>query len=82
MNTNKQNNKPWFNWQTRTGKRELRKATNTVSGYPDSSFLRDNYYKVKGCYKKLINSTQNTFLSNLMKTLKEAKFSTGKLLRK
>ena len=53
MNTNKQNNKPWFNWQTRTGKRELRKATNTVSGYPDSSFLRDNYYKVKGCYKKL-----------------------------
>ena len=52
MNINKQNNKPWFNWHTRTGKRELRKATNTVSGYPDSSFLRDNYYKVKGCYKQ------------------------------
>ena len=56
MNTNKQNNKPWFNWQTRTGKRELRKATNTVSGYPDSSFLRYNFHKVKGCYKRLINT--------------------------
>ena len=57
MNTNKQNNKTCFNWQTHTGKRELRKATNRVSGYPDSSFLRNKYYKVKGCCKRLINST-------------------------
>ena len=73
MKTNKQNNKPWFNWQTRTGKRELRKATNTASGYPDSSFLRDNYYKVKGCYKKLINSTKNTFFAKLNEDIKGGK---------
>ena len=72
MNTNKQN-KPWFNWQTRTGKQELRKATTTVSGYPDSSFLRDNYYKVEGCYKKLINSTKNTFFAKLNEDIEGGK---------
>ena len=65
MNINKQNNKPWFNWETRTGKRELNKATRTVSGHPSSNFLRENFYKVKGCYKRLINKTKNTFFEKL-----------------
>ena len=65
VKTNKINKKPWFNWHTRGAKRHLRQATNTVSSHPDSNFLRDNYYKVKGSYKRLINHTKNKFFGKL-----------------
>ena len=73
LNKKKLNNKPWFNWQTRSGKRELRNATNTISGHPNSNFLRDNYYKVKGCYKRLINNTKNTFFAKLNEDIESGK---------
>ncbi len=45
-------NKPWFNWRTRSAKREFRKATDSTNKFPSSDFLRKNFYRVKHSYKK------------------------------
>ena len=51
----KRDNNPWFNWQTRLAKRMLRRSTQSASSFPKSDFLRDNFYKVKGSYKRLLS---------------------------
>ena len=73
IKTNKINKKPWFNGHTRAAKRELRQATNTVSSHPNSDFLRENFYKVKGSYKRLIDSTKNKFFGKLNEDIEGGK---------
>ena len=42
------NNQPWFAKDNREGKQSLRKAAVIVSlHFPDSDYLRNNFYKVK-----------------------------------
>ena len=50
----KNKNNPWFTYQCRTAKQETNKAAKTVSKFPDSDFLRSNYYKVKKSYKLIL----------------------------
>ena len=64
-NKKRQSNKPWLNWQTRLGKRELRKATTAASEHTTNSFIREKFYKVKGIYKKLLSKTSNKFFEQL-----------------
>ena len=45
------NNQPWFEKTNRVSKQNLRKAACTVSQFPESEYLRKNFYKVKHHYK-------------------------------
>ena len=56
---------PWFNHQCRLAKRELNKATRSVSNFPSSDFLRKNYYKVKKSYKKLLKNSKQKYFKKL-----------------
>ena len=72
-NKKRQSNKPWFNWQTRLGKRELRKATTAASEHTTNSFIRENFYKVKGIYKKILSKTSNKFFEQLNSDIENGK---------
>ena len=67
------NNNPWFNWQARIAKRETRKAANATSQFPSSDFLRENFYKVKKSYKKLLNKSKLKYFENLNKDIEDGK---------
>jgi exonuclease III len=69
----RQSNNPWFNWQARLAKRELGKATRATSKFPHSSFLRDNYYKVKKSYKTLLSSIKRDFYTQLNSDIENGK---------
>ena len=69
------NKKPWFTSVTRSAKRELSRATNIVSGLPDSDYLRKNFYRVKNTYKKLVNKSRDNFFDKL-----NADIESGKVL--
>ena len=69
----KSKNAPWFDFKCRIAKREYAKATRTVSDFPSSRFLRDNYYKVKGCYRKIINCKKNKFFDKLNSDIEDGK---------
>ena len=55
------NNNPWYNWQTRLAKRLLRSATESISSFPTSVFLRENFYKVKGSYRRLLSKSETKY---------------------
>ena len=69
----KQSNNPWFNWQARCAKRELKKATRATSKFPSSSFLRENFYKVKKSYKRLLTSIKTEFYAQLNSDIENGK---------
>ena len=69
------NKKPWFTPVTRSAKRELSRATNIVSGLPDSDYLRKNFYRVKKTYKKLVTKSKDNFFDKL-----NADIESGKVL--
>ena len=66
-------NKPWFNWRTRLGKKEFRKATDATSKFPSNNLIRENYYLVKGSYKRLKNSAKNEFFARMNEDIKGGK---------
>ena len=72
INSFKSNN-PWFKWRERSAKREFRKATDATSNFPSSDFIRENFYFVKGCYKKVIKKSKNEFFSQLNSDIEEGK---------
>ena len=72
-NKKRQSNKPWFNWQTTLGKRELRKATTAASEHTTNSFIRENVYKVKGNYIKILSKTSNKFFEQLNSDIENGK---------
>ncbi|NRB81826.1 MAG: endonuclease/exonuclease/phosphatase family protein [Saccharospirillaceae bacterium] len=67
------NKKPWFNHNCRVGKRELNKASRIVTKFPDSEFLRNNYYRVKKTYKKLITTSKLNFFEKLNRDIEQGK---------
>ena len=75
-------NNPWFNWQTRLAKRELKKATNATSKFPTSEFLRHNFYRVKKSYKKLLSRTKNVYFENLNKDIEDGKILNWQAFKK
>ena len=66
-------NKPWFNWKTRLGKREFRKATDATSKFPSNNLIRKNYYLVKGSYKRLKNSAKINFFTRMNEDIEGGK---------
>ena len=66
-------NNPWFNWRTRIAKRELRKATGATSNFPSSDFIRENFYFIKGCYKKIISKARNEFFERMNTDIEDGK---------
>ena len=66
-------NNPWFNWKARSSKRELRKAAKTTSHFPDSDFIRYNFYLVKGSYKRLISNSRNEFFTRMNRDIEGGK---------
>ena len=54
-------NNLWFNGHCQSAKRLMKKAARATSKFPDSTFLRENYYKVKKGYKLIIKSQKNKF---------------------
>ena len=82
VSQNKINNNPWFNWQTRLAKRELRKAANATSKFPTSEFLRHNFYKVKKSYKKIISRTKNAYFEHLNKDIEDGKILNWQAFKK
>ena len=66
-------NKPWFNWKTRLGKREFRKATDATSKFPSNNLIRENYYLVKGSYKRLKNSAKINFFTRMNEDIEGGK---------
>lgn len=69
----KSKNKPWFNWQARMAKRELRKTTNTTSEFPNSDLIRENFYRVKGTYRRLLKKCETKYFENLNEEIEEGK---------
>ena len=67
------NKKPWFTPATRDGKKGLARATNTVSQFPDSDYLRKNFYRVKKTYKKLVKKSKNRFFDKLNSDIESGK---------
>ena len=69
----KQKNNPWFNWQARTAKCQLRKATDITSQFPSSNLIREEFYRVKGNYKKLLKKCETNYFENLNKDIEGGK---------
>lgn len=76
------NKQPWFNYQCRAGKRLLNKAARTVSSFPDSDFLRINYYKVKKKYKKILKTNKSRYFDSLNKDIEEGKILNWKQFKR
>ena len=69
----KHKNNPWFNWQARLAKCELRKSAKITSDFPTSDVIRDHFYKVKGNYRKLLKKCETNYFENLNKDIEEGK---------
>ena len=69
----KKKNNPWFNRKCWLAKRELNKATRVTSKFPSSDFLRQNYYKVKNNYKRILKSEKNNFFNKLNTDIEDGK---------
>ena len=69
------NKKPWFSYATRLAKQDLTRATEIVSEFPSSDYLRINFYRVKKTYKKLLTNSRNHFFDKL-----NTDIETGKVL--
>lgn len=67
----KTTSQPWFDWSCKKAKRLLKKAARATSNYPDSTFLRENFYKVKGDYRKLLKKRERAFTDDLNKKIED-----------
>ena len=78
----KKNNNPWFNWQARIAKRELKKATKATSEFPSNDFIRQNFYLVKGSYKRLLKKSKTNYFKNLNKDIEDGKILNWQAFKK
>ena len=78
----KKPNNPWFNWQARSAKRELRKATKSTSDFPTSDFLRQNFYCVKSEYKKILSKSKTRYFEKLNKDIEDGKILNWQAFKK
>ena len=66
-------NKPWFNWNCKTAKRQISRAARATSNHGDSAFLRMNYYHIKKFYETLINRHKKSFFDKMNRDIEEGK---------
>lgn len=69
----KRPNNPWFNSHCQSAKRQMKRAARATSNFPNSVFLRENYYKVKKTYKVLVKHSKNKFFNQLNKDIEGGK---------
>ena len=51
----------------------MRKATKATSDFPTSNFIRENFYKVKSNYKRLLRNTRTKYFGNLNNDIEDGK---------
>lgn len=66
-------NQPWFNGKCRSARRLLNKAARTVSKFPDSDFLRQNFYKAKHSYKRIKLQRKQSYTDKLNTDIESGK---------
>ena len=69
------NKKPWYNRSIREAKQLLGQATRIASDFPSSDYLRQNFYKVKKVYKRIVKQSRDKYLNQL-----NADIESGKVL--
>ena len=67
------NKKPWFTKECRQGKQLTNKAARILSRFPDSDYLRKNYYKVKKHYKVILKNNKMQYFDNLNSDIENGK---------
>ena len=72
-NKKRTSKQPWFNWACTKGKRLLNKAARATSEFPESDFLREQFYNAKKDYKKLIKKHESRYYSNLNKQIEDGR---------
>ena len=70
-NKKRASKQPWFNWACIKGKRLLNKAARTTSEFPESDFLREQFYSAKKEYRKLIKKHESRYYHNLNKQIED-----------
>ena len=78
----KTNQNPWFNNKCREGKRLANKAASLVSDFPDSDYLRQNYYKVKKQYKAILKSNKSSYFDQLNTDIEDGKILNWKQFKR
>ena len=76
------NKKPWFDQRVREAKQSLGRATRIVSDFPNSQYLRQNFYKVKKTYKSLVKNRKEKFLNQLNSDIESGKVLNWKQFKK
>ena len=69
----KTNNRPWFKKDCQHAKTLLRRAARVTSNFPDSTFLKTNYYHVKKFYWNLIKKQKNLFFDKISNDIESGK---------
>ena len=63
----------WFDTTCINAKRNLIKAAKKFGSAPSNQLFRDNYYKQKREYRKLINKKKSDFFEGLCKDIEEGR---------
>jgi exonuclease III len=76
------NKQPWFTPAIREAKQSMLKATDIVSNFPGSDYLRKNFYRIKNTYKNLVNRAKNSFFDKLNSDIESGKILNWKQFKK
>ena len=76
------NKKPWFNKDCRSGKRLATKAARIVSRFPNSDYLRKNFYLVKKRYKSILKTNKSQYFDKLNQDIEQGKVLNWKQFRR
>ena len=76
------NKQPWFSKETREGKKLLNKSARLASDFPNSDYLRQNFYKVKKSYKALCTKRQDSYYADLNKQIEGGNLLNWKQFKK
>ena len=82
VSQDKTNKNPWFNNKCREGKRLTNKAARLLSDFPDSDYLRQNYYKVKKQYKAILKSNKSSYFDQLNADIEDGKILNWKQFKR
>jgi exonuclease III len=76
------NKQPWFNFTCRQGKRFANKAARLTNKFPESDYLRRNFYKVKSQYKSITKTHKNVFFDKLNEDIEGGKILNWKQFKR
>ena len=74
--------KPWFTMKCRIAKRELNKAARVLSKFPNNTFLRTRYYKIKKSFKKYIKQQKAKHFDKLNNEIEKGRILNWKQFKK